>query len=213
VAPTIRSARAQDADFIAATVLLAQRGHRPRGWFDLALDWPESRVLDFAKHIAVTRTISWWHTSQFLIAEVDDRPAAALCAMPVSGTRAAARSAIKEVAEDIVLDASELSAIFQRGAYSNACWIQGGDGDWLIEHVATQPAYRGRGLILRLMEHALAAGRAAGYARVSISFLIGNDAAEQCYAKAGFEFAEEKRNADFEALVGAPGFRRFARAI
>jgi hypothetical protein len=44
-------------------------------------------------------------------------------------------------------------------------------------------------------------------------FLIGNEAAERCYAKAGFVFAEEKRDASFEALIGAPGFRRFSRAM
>jgi ribosomal protein S18 acetylase RimI-like enzyme len=79
--------------------------------------------------------------------------------------------------------------------------------------VASLPAYRNRGLVLALIEHALAAGKAAGYARASITFLIGNDAAERCYAKAGFTFAEEKRNPRFEVLTGAPGFRRFERAL
>jgi RimJ/RimL family protein N-acetyltransferase len=64
-----------------------------------------------------------------------------------------------------------------------------------------------------LIDHALAAGTAAGYARASISFYIGNEAAERCYAKAGFVFAEEKRDRAFEALTGAAGFRRFERAI
>ena len=64
-----------------------------------------------------------------------------------------------------------------------------------------------------LIARALSAGRAAGFSRASISFLIGNDAAERCYARAGFSFAEEKRDSAFEAITGAPGFRRFARAI
>jgi len=64
-----------------------------------------------------------------------------------------------------------------------------------------------------LIAHALAAGKSAGYTRASISFLIGNEAAERCYAKAGFSFAEEKRDAAFEALTGAPGFRRFERKM
>ena len=42
---------------------------------------------------------------------------------------------------------------------------------------------------------------------------FGNEAAERCYAKAGFAFAEEKRDPAFEALTGSPGFRRFTRAI
>jgi ribosomal protein S18 acetylase RimI-like enzyme len=91
--------------------------------------------------------------------------------------------------------------------------VQGGDGDWLIEHVATDPSYRGRGLVQALIDHALAKGRTAGFKRASISFLIGNEAAERCYAKAGFAFAEEKRDPAFEALTGAPGFRRFERGI
>jgi ribosomal protein S18 acetylase RimI-like enzyme len=133
--------------------------------------------------------------------------------MPAAGTRAAARSAIAEVADKAELNASELAAIFGRGAYTADCWVQGGDGDWLLEHVAALPAHRGRGLVQALIAHALAAGQAAGFRRASISFLIGNEAAERCYARAGFAFAEERREAAFEALTGAPGFRRFERAI
>jgi hypothetical protein len=36
---------------------------------------------------------------------------------------------------------------------------------------------------------------------------------ERRYARAGFACAEEKRDPAFEALTGAPGFHRFARAI
>jgi len=213
VIPTIRPAHPEDAGFIASTILMSQRGHLSRGWFDIALDRPEPECLAFARRVATTRARSWWHTSHFLIAEVEGTPAAALCALPARGTVAAARPAIEEVAREMGVAASELSAIFQRGGYFGSCWIQGGDSDWLVEHVASLPSYRGRGLVPVLSEHALAAGKAAGYTRASISFLIGNDAAERCYGKAGFVFAQEKRNPQFEALTGAPGFRRFERAI
>ena len=55
--------------------------------------------------------------------------------------------------------------------------------------------------------------RARDLRTASISFLIGNEAAERCYAKAGFAFAEEKRDPAFEAITRSPGFRRFVRAI
>jgi ribosomal protein S18 acetylase RimI-like enzyme len=213
VTPTIRPAHPEDACFIARIILLAQRGPLPRGWFDIVLGWPEPRVLAFVERIATARQPSWWHTSQFLVAEIDGDPAAALCALPAAGTGPAARSAFTEVISETGLSASELSAIFRRGDYTESCWVQGGYGDWLIEHVATLPAYRGRGFVQALIEHALTAGRAAGFDRASISFLIGNEVAERSYAKAGFAFAEEKRDPAFERLTGAPGFRRFARAI
>jgi ribosomal protein S18 acetylase RimI-like enzyme len=210
VTATIRRARPEDADFVARNILAAQRGHLTRSMFDIALNLPEAECLAFMRRLTVARTKSWFHVSQFLIAEVDSEPAAALCAFPAAGTRAAAGAAIEEVAGETGLDASE---IFRRQAPAANCWVQGGKGDWMLEYVATLSAYRGRGLVQALLAHALAAGKAAGYARASISFLIGNEPAERCYAKAGFAFAEEKRDPAFEAITGAPGFRRFERAI
>jgi GNAT superfamily N-acetyltransferase len=208
--PEIRRGYADDADFIARIILLAQRGPRPLGWFDFALAQAEPQVLDFIGKLAVAKPRSWYHVSQFLIAEVDGKPAAALCAMPSRETRDTMRSAIEEVALAAGMSDAD---IFARGAYARPCWVQGGEEDWLIEHVASQPSARGRGLIQALIARALSAGRAAGFARASITFVIGNDAAEHCYAKAGFAFAEEKRDPAFERLTGSPGFRRFARGI
>jgi ribosomal protein S18 acetylase RimI-like enzyme len=162
VTPTIRRARSDDADFIAWTILAAQRGHRPRGWFDFALDRPESECLAFVRRIALTPRRSWWHVSQFLIAEVEGTPAAALCALHAGGAVSDAQSAIAEVTKAAGLDAPEVKAIWRRGAYSDTCWMLGDDDNWLIEHVATRPSHRGQGLALGLLEHALAIGKQAG---------------------------------------------------
>ena len=209
----IRPARPEDANFIARNILASQRGPFPRGWFDIALGWDEPQCVAFVECIALAQTQSWWQITQFIVAEVAGMPAASLCALPASGTSAAARAAIEAAAAESGLDASDVEAIFRRGAYTRNCWVQGRDGDWLIEHVATLSEYRGRGLVQALITHALAAGAQAGFAQASISFLIGNEAAERCYAKAGFAFVEEKRDAAFEAITGSPGFRRFVREI
>jgi GNAT superfamily N-acetyltransferase len=211
--PTIRPGNPDDAGFIASIILSAQRGPRPRGWFDFALAQAEPQVLDFLTRLAGGKQRSWYQASQFLVAEIDGRPAAGLCAMPSRVARETVRLAIEEAARTSGMSSSDLAAIFTRGAYARLCWIQGGDEDWLIEHVASHPAFRGRGLMQALIADGLDAGRAAGFTRASITFVIGNDAAERCYAKAGFAFAEEKRDPAFEALTGAAGFRRFARAI
>jgi translation initiation factor 4G len=210
---TIRSARPDDASFVASTILSSQRGYCPRGWFDIALGWPEARTRDFVARVAVARAESMWHVAQFLIAETDGQPAAALCALPAGGTGPAAWRAIEEVGAATGLTDAELDAIRKRGAYVRHCWVQGGEADWMIEHVATDPQHRGRGLVQALIAQALEAGSAAGFRRATISFLIGNTAAERCYAKAGFSFADEKCDAAFEALTGAPGFRMVARQI
>jgi ribosomal protein S18 acetylase RimI-like enzyme len=163
--PAIRPARAEDAAFIARNILASQRGPLPRGWFDVALGFDEPRCLAFVERIATAKTPSWWHVSHFIVAEVDGEAAASLCALPAAGTGTAVRAAIEEVAGQ-----TEATAIFRRGAYARGCWVQGGEGEWLIEHVATLPSYRGRGLVQALIAHALATGRAAGFKQASISF-------------------------------------------
>jgi ribosomal protein S18 acetylase RimI-like enzyme len=209
----IRPAQASDAGFIARNILASQRGPLPRGWFDVTLGWDEPQCVAFVERIATARVPSWWHVSHFIIAEIEGAPAASLCALPASGIGPAAKGAIEAAAAESGLGASDVAAILRRGAYTRNCWVQGEEGDWLIEHVATVPDYRGRGLVQGLIDHALATGAQAGFTRASISFLIGNEAAERCYAKAGFAFAEEKRDPAFEAITGSPGFRRFVRAI
>ena len=206
----IRRAHAGDADFVAWTILAAQRGHLRRGWFDIALDRPEPECLAFVRQIALSPTRSWCHVSHFFIAEVDGQSAAALCALPVSGAIAALRAAIAEAASALRFGAAEEAKLWLRGAYAAHCWMRGELDAWMIEHVATKPERRGRGLASALLAQAMAVGAGDGYKRAQITFYIGNDAAERSYAKAGFGFAEESRHAEFEALTGAPGFRRYA---
>lgn len=107
----------------------------------------------------------------------------------------------------------DMAAVRQRGSYVSDCWMDGSQEAWLIEHVATHPNHRGRGLASVLLEHAIAAGKKNGRSRAQITFLIGNVPAERSYLKAGFRFAEEKRSLAFEAVTGTPGFRRYERVI
>jgi GNAT superfamily N-acetyltransferase len=213
VASSIRRARPEDADFIAWVILTSQRGHLLRGWFDVALNRPELECLSFVRRLAVARTHSWWHTSKFLVADAEGVAVAALCALPAAGAMSASRSAIEEVASSIGLDVAEQTAFWRRGAYVGKCWMAGDDDAWLVEHVATVPSYRGAGLARTLLQDALNVGREHGFQTAQITFYVGNEAAESSYSKAGFQFAEEKRHPDFEAVTGASGLRRFARNI
>src|SRR5258707_14534182 len=126
--PTIRRALPQDADFVAWIMLAAQRGHLSRGWFDIALNRPEPQCLAFVARIALARTVSWWHMSQFLIVEVEGSPAAALCALPAAGTGAAARSAAGGGAGQIGVGGAGLSGIFLQGGYTQPCGLRGVSG-------------------------------------------------------------------------------------
>lgn len=206
----IRPARASDADFLARAILVSQRGHVERGWLDIKLGLSEAETLTFTRRLTLARTRSWWHLSTFLVADVDGTAAATLCAIPARGTTAGARAALEEIGPAMGMD---MAAVYRRGSYVSECWMDGDPQAWLIEHVATHPDHRGRGLAPALLEHALAAGKRNGHSAAQITFLIGNEPAQRSYLKAGFQFAEEKRSLAFEAVTGSPGFRRYEREI
>lgn len=208
--PEIRPACASDADFLAWAILASQRGHVGRGWLDIALGLSETETLGFTRRLALARTRSWWHLSTFLVADVDGVAAATLCAVPAREAAASAREALQEVGVGMGVD---LAAVRQRGSYVSDCWMEGGQEAWLIEHVATRPDHRGRGLAPALLKHVIAAGKQNSCSKAQITLLIGNVSAERSYLKAGFRFAEEKRGLAFEAVTGSPGFRRYERKI
>src|SRR4051812_720297 len=115
---TLRFARPKDVDFITGIILSSMRGNRSLGWFDVALGWPEEQCRDFIACIATAQAVSMWHHSNFLIAEWEGQPAAALCAIPAAGTGLAAWAAIEEVGAANGLSAPEVEAIRRRGAYA-----------------------------------------------------------------------------------------------
>lgn len=211
--PSIRAARAADAEFLAWAILTASRGHLGRGWFDIVLDQPEGQCLEFLRQLSVTETRSWWHYSRFMLAEISEEPVAALSAFRAGEGYPLSQAAMDEAAERLGVPASERSAMWQRGAYVFLCALGINDDCWTLENVATLPSHRRRGLTRALLDRAVEEGRIRGCSEAQITFLIGNEPAERAYAGAGFRFAEERRHPDFEANAGAPGMRRFARSL
>lgn len=211
-APVIRNATQGDGDFLAWTIFTASRGHLPRGWFDIILEKPVPYCLEFCKRLVLADAVSWWHSSLFRIAEIAGEPAGALCGFLDESVYARSSEAMREAATGIGMTREELHALWPRGSFIMST-VTGEDGAWTVENVAVKPAYRGRGVTGALLDDAFAVARAAGARRAQISFLIGNEPAERAYARAGFVFAEEKRAPEFQAGMGVPGVRRFARDI
>lgn len=63
--PLIRQTLPQDAAFLAWAILTASRSHLDRGWFDIALNQPADRCLEFLRKLSVTTILCWWHHSRF----------------------------------------------------------------------------------------------------------------------------------------------------
>lgn len=209
---TMRPATPADAKFLGWVILTAARGHLARGWFDIVLQRDEDFCLAYCAQLVTAEARSWWHWSLFSVAEVNGKPASALCGFGDEGVYMASGAAMEEASRAMGLSETEQAQLWPRGAFILSCTTSE-PGAWTIENVATSPEHRGTGVTQALLVHELARARHAGFSRAQISFLIGNEPAERGYRKAGFTFAEDARAPEFEAATGVPGLRRLARDL
>jgi len=209
---TIRPARESDAAFLGWVILEAARGQLTRGWFDVVLERDVAFRLAFCAKLVAAKARSWWHWSLFSVAEIDGVAASALCGFGDESVYGASSEAMAEAAAALDVSDEELGQYWPRGSFILSCTTSEHDA-WTVENVATLPRYRGRGLVQALLQHEFQRARSSGYTRAQISFLIGNEAAERAYRRAGFVFAEEKMAPEFEAAMGVPGLRRLVKEI
>lgn len=212
MATIIRPATPADGDFLGWASVIASRSQLKRGWFEIVLQRDDAFCFEFAKYLTLAKAVSWWHWSLFLVVEVDGVVASAMCGFGTDSVYANSMAAMAEASVKMGIPQSEQAQFWPRGRFIVSPATSEDDA-WTIENVATALDYRGHGLVGELMAAELDVARKSGFRRAQVSFFMGNDPAERAYAKAGFVFAEEKTAPDFEAALGIPGVRRFARDI
>jgi ribosomal protein S18 acetylase RimI-like enzyme len=84
---------------------------------------------------------------------------------------------------------------------------------WIIDSVATLPAYRRKGIVDRLLTAILEKGRQKGFRRAQINLYIGNQPAQHAYEKHGFKITDQKCHPNFEAEIGSPGMACMLRNL
>ncbi len=177
---SIVEATPEHAPFIAWVTLTAFRSHLERGFWDFMLEGEEAYRLRYLEALATTEQFHWVHYSTFIVAEVDGRPASALCGYideelggPTLGT------AVSEANKRTGRTEEEAAAGFGRAKSIMNVLPEHAAGAWIVENVATLPEFRRRGLVDRLMEEVLERGRRRGAAVADISVLIGYEPAHR----------------------------------
>ena len=207
----ILEAQSAHAPFIAWVTLTAFRSHLERGFWDIQLDGPEGQTLRFLEALVATRARHWVSLSTFMVAEIDGKPAAAL-----SGyfeRESSLRDGMEEANRAVGRSADEAMAGWQRARSIGLCAPRHGEGAWIVENVATLPAFRRQGLVDRLTAKILEVGRERGATTAEVAVFVGNDPAQRAYEKAGFVVVDERCNPEFEAVYKTPGIRLLRRSI
>ncbi len=211
---TIRRAQSGDIPFLAWVMLAAARSHLERGVWDVMIGGDESDTLRFLEALLASDTRSYCHHSYFNIAEVDGTPAAGMCGYdPAEAGSSMLARAVTETLAEAGYGREDALGVLRRSVPFTRCESIEPPDTWIVECVATKPDFRGRGVVRQLLEHLLEQGRGAGFGSAQISVLIGNVAAQRAYESVGFQPADEKRDAEFEALIGGPGIRRMVRSL
>ena len=138
MAMILRPATPADSDFLGWVCVMAARSHLPRGWFDIVLQRDDAFVFEFASRLTVTTVVSWWHWSLFAVAEIDGKPAAAMCGFADSRVYETSGAAMAEVAAQMDVPRDEVRQYWPRGKFVMSC-LSGEDGAWTIENVAAGP--------------------------------------------------------------------------
>ena len=210
----IRRGERTDADFLAWVMLASSRSHLSRGIWDALIGADEAGCLEYLRRLSLAEPKSLCHCESYLVAEAGGQRAAALCVFkPGDGGWETVGQAQANVQRDLGWTESDAVASELRLAPMYTCFGPDTGADWSIEHVATLPEYRRRGLADALVNEAIQQGAARGCKLAQISILIGNDSAQAAYEKSGFHVHDERRSKEFEDMIGSPGIRRLLRAL
>ena len=209
----IRSARPEDAQFLAWVILTSGRAHVKRGIWEVILGGTEEECLTFLQQLSVSKTPHLFHFSCFLVAEVDGHPVAALGGYdPKLLGYPALRQAVIEVSKQMGFSGPDEAAM-KRSEKVLCCIPEEVDEAWVIDSVATIPEFRRRGFVSKLLEEILEKGRKQGFRQAQINMYIGNIPAQKAYEKQGFRVLDQKRHPAFETEIGSPGMVSLLREL
>jgi translation initiation factor 4G len=190
-------------------MLMAGRSHLKVGIWDFVISQPEERCLRFLEMLALEGPRHMCYYTEFLVAEVDGHPAAALEGFDsVKNGEDTVTIPMVNVIQKMGLTEQDMAPGVEKLGAFMTCHSDFLQGAWVVEQVATRPEYRRVGAISKLLEAVLDQGRQEGFKQAQVSFYIGNTPGERAYRKAGFTYLDEKRHPDFERVIGSPGMIR-----
>jgi len=207
----IINAREEHVPFIAWVQLTAFRSHLEKGLWDYFVGGSEEDTLRFLEAFATTEAKHWGSYQDFIIAEVDGTPAAAMTGY--FGEESSFDQGVQQACEALSMTQDDINAGWARAATVALVSPTHVPGSWTTENVATKPEFRRRGLVDRLLVEMMDRGRAKGATVGEVGVFIGNDNAQRAYEKAGYEVVEEKLHPDFEAVYKCPGVRQLRREL
>ena len=203
VEASFRRASADDAATLAELICLAGESPGAKGLYDVFFGGERNERLERVRRLVRAQTRTHFSYLNFFVAEVEGVIAAAACGFD-PGIRG--RKKIVPALRETGWSGGEIGEAMERFAPVLTCLAEEPQNAWVLEHVATFPRFRGKGLAGGVVSRVIEEGFAAGWRRVQVSLFLGNEVARKFYLKFGFEPAGRPRtNPLFEHVMGSPG--------
>ncbi len=198
----IRKATENDAPFLAQSMLESSRSGKKKGVFDVIFDTMDKKaLLQRLENLTTTKTKSFCHFSNFLIATVDGVDAGSLCGYePRLATYEIFTKAMGELGcdgsyEDRLLSYRQVEPQFDKKTF-------------LLDFMAVKDEFHEFSVLKELVQKSLLTARLKGYRIVQTMVEIGSVETIMVYKKLGFSEIDERRSEFYEAEYGRPGIVR-----
>jgi len=182
----IRTAKVEDASFIAWAILESTRAGKEQGLFDKIFS-PSSDINKSLETLIINDIKTICHYSNFLIAEVDGEDAGALCGY--DGFRVSWENMSKA-----------LETMGCQGDYKErissyfSCEPHVEKNTLVLDFMITKDNFRGLGVVKELVKKVLLTARLKGFRRAQTGIEIGSIETQLAYEKMGFSKLEEKKS-------------------
>ncbi|HIC43579.1 MAG TPA: GNAT family N-acetyltransferase [Sulfurimonas sp.] len=182
----IRTAKVEDAKFISWAILDSSRAGKKHGLFDLIFS-PSPDITKSLSKLVSHEIKTICHFSNFLIAEVDGKPAGVLCGYDgykISWDK------MSEALEDMGCqgDYKERISAFLM------CEPSVEKNTIVLNFMITKEEFRGLGVVKALVKKVLLTARLKGFRKAQTDIEIGSIATQLAYEKMGFTKKEEKKS-------------------
>lgn len=199
---TVRKATETDADIVAQALLEGSRAGKKIGLFDLVFNTSDdATLLEYLKRLALAKTKSYCHFSNFSIAVGGEERLGALCGYE---PRIATHEVFSQALEEIGFDES----YHERIAAYLLCEGESDNKTWVLDFIMVKNPFQSFEVLKELVGKSMLTARLKGYRKVQTSVEIGSVETELIYKKLGFTVIDEKRSEYYKEQFGRAGIMR-----
>jgi len=198
----IRKATEEDAPLLALSILESSRSGKKKGLFDVIFNTSDTdEVLKNLEKLTTTKTKSYCHYSNFLVATVDGVDAGSLCGYePRIATHEIFAKAMMELGYDDSYEARLSTYRLVEPEFDKKTF--------LLDFMAVKDEFHEFSVLKELVQKSLLTARLKGYRIVQTMVEIGSVETILVYKKLGFTEIDERKSDLYEAEYGRPGIVR-----